>query len=110
MPHPRSTNFRKRKAGKWSRYNAWRSRNRALDRQRRLDRIAAKQAAALAAHTVPKVPVPRPTKAWCRVRLLFADGTSAGFAIRETPFGLSISATIAGRKVAEVLKAKRRHP
>ena len=110
MPHQKSTGFRKRKVGKWSRYNAWRSRNRALDRERRLERIAAKQAAALETHTVPKVPIPRPAEAWCRVRLVFSDGSSAGFAIRETPWGLSISATLAGRKVAEVLKAKRRHP
>lgn len=73
MPHQKSTGFRKRKVGKWSRYNAWRSRNRSLDRQRRLDRIAAKQAAALSAYTIPKIPAPRPAKAWCRVRLLFSD-------------------------------------
>lgn len=108
MPHAESTNFRKGNGGKWKRYNKWRAANRALDRQRRLARAAEKLAAAAESYEPPTIPTPRITKAWCRVRLHFADGTSAGFSIRETPFGLNVSPSLAGRKVSEVLKAKRR--
>lgn len=52
---------------------------------------------------VSHVATPRLPKALARVRIYFRDGTSAGFSIYETPFGLSVSPTLAGRRVAALL-------
>jgi hypothetical protein len=97
------SSFCKRKPNKWKRYNAWRSQNRAVDRSRRLARFAEKKAAYLAGYVVPKCAVPRAPKAWARVRISFADGSSAGFSIRQGPHGLTISPTLAGRKLVTLL-------
>jgi hypothetical protein len=93
---------------KWQRYNRWRSAHRELDRKRRLDRIAEKEATKALPPERPKCPMPRRPKAWARVRITFGDGTTTGFVIHESPFGLTISPTLAGRKVSAVLSAARR--
>lgn len=97
------SSFDKAKGNKWKRYNRWRSKNRALDRQRRLEKQAEKQAAFVAGYAVPQLDKPRKRKAEFRVRIYLPDGSSTGFSIRLTPFGPTISPTLAGRKVACVL-------
>ena len=92
---------------KWQRYNRWRSNFRELDRLRRLERVAEKQRAFEAAQSPEiRAPVPR-VKAWARISLRFRDGRSVTFAIHELPHGLTISPTLAGRKVAAVLGSER---
>lgn len=93
-------------ARKWQHYNRWRAKNRALDRQRRLERIAARKAQYAADYVAPVAPKPKRLPPFARVRIAFADGTSAGFAIHETPFGLSISPTTAGHKLSSLLANK----
>ena len=93
-------------ARKWQRYNRWRAGHIAVDRARRLARLADRKAAFLDGYDAPKFAAPKPPKAWARVRIYFADGTSAGFAIHETPFGKSISPTLAGRKLTTLLQNK----
>lgn len=90
-------------ANKWKRYNRWRSANRAIDRQRRLERQAEKASAFVAGYAVPKIAKPRKPKADFRIRIYLPDGSSTGFSITRGPFGLTISPTLAGRKVAAVL-------
>lgn len=96
------SSFDNHKGCRWKRYNRWRSANRALDRQRRLEKQAEKAAAFVAGYTVPKIAAPR-KKAEFRVRIYLPDGSSTGFRISRGPFGLTISPTLAGRKVAAVL-------
>jgi hypothetical protein len=92
-------------ASQWRAYNRWRANHRELDRQRRLERIAQREAESLAAPPppIPKCKVPR-VKALARVRITFPDGTSTGFRVRRTPWGtLNPCATKAGRALAQLL-------
>lgn len=97
------SSFDNPKGNKWKRYNRWRSGNRVLDRQRRLEKQAEKAKAFIAGYTVPKITKPRKPKADFRIRIYLPDGSSTGFSISHGPFGLTISPTLAGRKVASVL-------
>jgi hypothetical protein len=92
-------------ARKWQAYNRWRANSREIDRKRRLERIAQREAEALAAPAppIPKCKVPR-VKAHASVRVRFADGTTAGFRVYMTPWGtLNPCATKAGRALAQIL-------
>ena len=68
-------------------------------------RAAEKRQAVLGGYVLPVCPMPRRPAAWARVRIYFADGSSAGFSVRCLPGGgLSVSPTLAGRKVSAILQ------
>ena len=90
---------------KWQAYNRWRAKHRALDRQRRLERLAERRAEFVAGYSVGPVAKPLIPEPVAIVRITFAGGKSASFRIRETPHGWSTSPTMAGRRVSELLKA-----
>jgi len=90
-------------ARKWQRYNQWRSKSRAIDRARRLEKAQRVAADYVENYTVPKVPAPR-LSAWATITIVMRDGRKSRLQIGETPFGLSISPTQAGKRVAEFLK------
>lgn len=95
------------KGHKWQRYNRWRSKNRALARSLRLARIAARNAAAVANYRVPRCSRPR-VAAFAIVTVALRSGERLRFAIHELPHGLTVSPTLAGRRVQQVLLAARR--
>lgn len=97
------SSFENTKGNKWKRYNRWRAANRELDRKRRLEKQAAKQAVFVENYTVPKLSTPRKPRADFRIRIYLPDGSSTGFSISRGPFGLTVSPTLAGKKVACVL-------
>ena len=96
------------KGRQWQAYNRWRANHRAIDQQRRLERIAEREAANAPLAAKPATPKLGRSKAWARVRIHFADGTSAGFSIRLGPFGLMPSGTRAGHALRRLLNAKGR--
>lgn len=90
-------------ARKWQRYNRWRSKSRARDQERRLERIAQRKADYVAGYRVPRVPVPR-LKAMATVIIVFDSGERVRFKVYRSAHGLSVSPTLAGKRVATVLK------
>lgn len=76
-----------------------RANQRAAKERLRMERAAREETMPDTAH----VSKPRMQAAWARVRIYFRDGTSAGFSTHETPFGLSVSPTLAGQKTAAIL-------
>lgn len=89
-------------ARKWQGYNRWRSKNRELDQQRRLEKMAERKESYVDGYTVPKVSIPR-VKAYATVIIRMRDGSRSQFSIHELPHGLSVSPTLAGQKVTAVL-------
>ncbi len=94
-------------ARKWQSYNRWRSKHRALDRQRRLERIAQRKAAFVEGCTVQPAAIPRKTAALHTIIIRNADGTRHQFSINKTPFGPSVSPTVAGQRVTQYLLANK---
>lgn len=93
------------KARMWAGYNRRRAKNRAADAERRRANAAAKLAAAVDAHQVPPPPKLSRKRHGFRVTVeCLDDGARSSFITERTPFGLTISPSIAARKVACVLK------
>jgi hypothetical protein len=74
-----------------------------------LENAQAKAAVYVASYTVTKVRRPR-RKAWAIVTIKLRDGRKSRMSIGETPWGLSISPTAAGKNVAQFLKLARATP
>lgn len=93
------------------RKSRWRSHNLRRHLQKRTNQRAAKERLRLeralrpeAMPDVSAVPVPRPKPSGFTVSIrCLDDGERVSFTARRTPWGLSVSPTLAGRKVASVL-------
>ena len=92
------------RARKWQGYNSWRAKHRELDRARRLEKAAAKQAAYVANYSVHKMNKGRLPAAWATITIRMRDGAKVKLRIGETCHGLTVSPTAAGRRVAAVLR------
>ena len=89
----------------WAGYNRRRAKDRAADAERRRERAAEKLAAAVDAYQVPQAPKLSHKRHGFRVTVeCLDDGAKSSFVALRTPFGLTISPSNAGRKVACVLK------
>ena len=92
-------------ARRWAGYNRRRAKDRAADVARRRERAKAKREAYAAAF----VPLPAPEigrkRHGFRVTIeCLDDGARSSFFALRTPFGLTIAPSLAGRKVAMVLR------
>ena len=90
-------------ARKWQSYNRWRSSHRQLDAARRLEKKLASQAEYVENYVNPYTPAPR-VKAFATVTIE-VGGERVRFKIHKLPHGLSVSPTLAGKKVQKVLLA-----
>lgn len=88
---------------KWASYNRWRSKNRKLDQQRRLEKAAAKKQVYIDGYEVPKVAAIRKRAALATVIIRLRTGERHQFAIHDGAFGLTVSPTVAGKRVALVI-------
>lgn len=89
----------------WASYNRRRAKNRAADAARRRERAEQRAAEYIAAFVPGKVPKISRKRHGFRVTVeCLDDGTRSSFVSERTPFGLTISPSIAARKVACVLK------
>ena len=89
----------------WASYNRRRAKNRAADAARRRERAEQRLAEYTAVFTPGKVPKISRKRHGFRVTVeCLDDGARSSFVAERTPFGLTISPSIAARKVACVLK------
>lgn len=92
-------------ARKWASYNRRRAKSRAADNERRRANAAAKLAAYVDAFSPGAAPNLSRKRHGFRVTVeCFDDGAKSSFVALRTPFGLSISPTLAGKRVACVLR------
>lgn len=101
MPYMESALRRK---SRWRRYNQRRAADRALDAERRLARAAEKREAYLAAFEEPIGSMVKVSTPLFMVTIRCRDGARGSLAVRELPWGLSISPTLVGRKIAAILR------
>ena len=93
------------KARMWAGYNRRRAKDRAADAARRRERAAQRQAEYVAAFQPGPAPKLSRKRHGFRVTVeCLDDGSKSSFLTLQTPFGLTISPSNAGRKVACVLR------
>lgn len=89
----------------WAGYNRRRAKDRAADAARRRERAAQRQVEYVAAFKPGQAPKISRKRHGFRVTIeCMDDGSKSSFIALRTPFGLTISPSNAGRKVACVLK------
>lgn len=93
------------KARMWAAYNRRRAKDRAADAARRRARAAEKLAAYVEAFTPGNTPKLSRKRHGFRVTVeCLDDGARSSFLALRTPFGLTLAPSLAGRKVACVLR------
>lgn len=93
------------KARRWAGYNRRRAKDRAADAARRRARAAEKRSAYVEAFAPGKAPKLSRQRRGFRVTVeCLEDGARASFTTLRTPFGLTVPPSLAGRKVACVLR------
>lgn len=89
----------------WAGYNRRRAKDRATDAARRRARAAEKLAAYVDSYHVQPAPKLSRRRHGFRVTVeCLDDGTRSSFLAFRTPFGLTVAPSLAGRKVACVLR------
>lgn len=89
----------------WARYNRRRAKNRAADNERRRANAAAKLAAHIDAFTPGAAPKISRKRHGFRITVeCLDDGAKSSFVALRTPFGLTVSPSSAGKRVACVLR------
>ena len=89
----------------WAGYNRRRAKDRAADAARRRERAADRLAAAVDAYQVPPPPKLSRKRHGFRVTIeCLDDGAKSSFVALRTPFGLTVAPSLAGQKVACVLR------
>lgn len=92
-------------ARRWAGYNRRRAKNRAADAAKRRERAKAKREVYVAAFVPSPAPKISRKKLGFRVTVeCLDDGARASFLALRTPFGFTIAPSLAGRKVACVLR------
>lgn len=92
------------KSRRWAGYNRRRAKDRAADAARRRERAAQRQAEYVAAFQPGPAPKLSRKRRGFRVTVeCLDDGAQSSFLALRTPFGLTISPSVAGKKVATVL-------